>query len=379
MMGWLLRSRIRIFAAGALASLFSAVLVLALVASSGVYNIAASAGHWRIVEAFLRFGMIQSVQVRALTVPPPPPLDNTDLIALGAGHFHGGCAYCHGAPGIAINPIAENMLPPPPELSHAAKEWKDRELFWIVKHGIKYTGMPSWVSQQRDDEVWAVVAFLKQLPGLDANGYRDLALGGLQVPQQSGREIALTEGASEAVSACARCHGAGNSRPRSNLVPMLHGQTAEFIVAALETYAKGKRESGVMQPVALDLSGEAAKRVARYYAQSVAPRTIAPSADRASIERGRVLAAEGDGAGKIPACGSCHGDNALSLYPRLAGQNAAYMINRLRLWKQGLRSETDADAIMAPIARALDEQQINDVSAYFAAQSPSRARPARAQ
>jgi hypothetical protein len=51
------------------------------------------------------------------------------------------------------------------------------QLFSIVKHGIKFTGMPAWPVQQRDDEVWAMVAFLRRLPDLDAAGYRRLAYG----------------------------------------------------------------------------------------------------------------------------------------------------------------------------------------------------------
>ena len=368
-----LRGPIRLFAAGVLAAVLTAMIAIAVIATTGAYNIAADSGHWRIVEWFLRYGMMNSVQVRSFLIKPPP-LDSADLVTLGAGHFHGGCAYCHGAPAIAISPVAEKMLPAPPDLSRAPEKWRDRELFWIVKHGIKYTGMPSWVSRQRDDEVWAVIAFLKKLPGLDPKAYHELALGDVQVPQQSGREIATTEGASDAVSACARCHGAAGTRPKSNLVPVLQGQPEEFIAAALDAYAKGKRESGVMQPIALDLSPEAARRVSGYYAR-LAPLAPPPRApDSASIERGRALAEQGDGAGKVPACGSCHGDSALNIFPRLAGQNAAYMINKLQLWKQGVTSATETDAIMAPIARALDDRQIIDASAYFAAQSRARTR-----
>lgn len=55
-----------------------------------------------------------------------------------------------------------HMLPSPPDLAVAMRRWKERELFWIVKHGFKYTGMPGWVALEREDEIWAVVAFLKK-------------------------------------------------------------------------------------------------------------------------------------------------------------------------------------------------------------------------
>jgi cytochrome c553 len=107
--------------------------------------------------------------------------------------------------------------------------------------------------------------------------------------------------------------------------------------------------------------------VARYYAgllPTSRPFDVPPDAT-AAIARGRMLAAQGDADAKIPPCTGCHGADALKTYPRLAGQNAPYMANRLRLWKGGLAPGTDGEAVMAPIARALSERQIDDVSVYF--------------
>jgi cytochrome c553 len=342
---------------------------------SGLYSVAASRGHWAIMEWVLTFAMRNSVKTHALGIDAPP-LDRPDLVTLGAGHFHNGCAFCHGAPGVSISPIAQSMLPPPPDLKTDMRDWRDRELFWIVKNGIKYTGMPAWAAQQRDDEVWALVAFLRRLPALDAKSYSDLALGGVPTAQQRGREIAMGDAAAAAVGACARCHGAGQNGPASALVPVLHGQPAEFLAAALDAYASARRASGIMQPVATDLESGEINRVARYYAELPPPvRRSERPADPVLIERGRTLAERGDPDNRIPACTSCHAASALKTYPRLAGQNAPYLINRLRLWKNGLTPGTDGEAIMAPIARSLNERQMEDVSAYFAStasQAPPR-------
>ena len=282
-----------------------AVAVL-LLAWSGLYNIAASRGHWAIVEWFLSFGMRNSVELRARSIGAPP-LNDPNLYTLGAAHFHGSCADCHGAPGKPISPIAQRMLPPPPDLSDATRQWKDAELFWIVKHGIKYTGMPAWISQRRDDEVWAVIAFLKRLPALDAQAYHALAMGGMRAAPQSGREIATAEATSEAVGACVRCHGAEDRRPASNLVPILHGQPREFLATALQAFASGNRESGIMQPVAAGLNSEAVRRVAEFYSRLAEPPAPAsrPEEDVA-FENGRALAVEGLPDARIPPCVSCH-------------------------------------------------------------------------
>src|SRR5690606_5450415 len=141
-----------------------------------------------------------------------------DLVRLGAGHYHAGCAYCHGAPGLPITPVAEHMLPAPPVLTGRVFEWTDQELFWLVKHGLKYTGMPGWPVQDRDDEVWALVAFLRTLPDATGEDYRNLALAGVDIEPQGGEDIA-TGSAPDTVSACARCHGGARSGPTSRLVP----------------------------------------------------------------------------------------------------------------------------------------------------------------
>ena len=166
--------------------------------------------------------------------------------------------------------------------------WKERELFWIVKHGFKYTGMPGWVAIERDDEIWAVVAFLKRLPTLNAESYRELALGDVRVSPHSGSELATSEsnpeaisacarchgseGQIEAISACARCHGSEAQRPMSNLVPVLHGQSADYVFSALKAYAEGRRHSGIMQPLAADLREEDMRNLADYYAGLTPPR-----------------------------------------------------------------------------------------------------------
>ena len=331
-----------------------------LFAWSGIYNIAASRGHWAVVEWLLQFGMNNSVKRRAWAIEEPP-LDHADLYVLGAGHFHRACLHCHGAPGVPGDLTAQQALPPPPELTHAAKEWKARELFWIVKHGIKYTGMPAWVVQERDDEVWAVVAFLKRLPELDAEGYRRLA--GASAPSQTGRDIAMVGRLTELIGACARCHGAEQGRPASGLVPVLHGQPAAFLITALQAYAKGLRPSGIMQPVAGELQTDEITKLADYYAGLAAPRQTSRIATSATAH---ALATDGDPNAKIPSCGTCHDAKALPIYPRLAGQNAAYLANRLRIWKNGLRPSSDTEAIMVPIARLLSDEQITDISAYFA-------------
>ena len=365
---WLLASWSRV-AAGLLALVVAGLVGATLFAWLGVYNVAASTGHLRVTDHILRFGMENSVKARA----PDTTLarrDDEDMIRLGAGHFHGGCAYCHGAPGTPISPVSARMLPPPPDLQQQVALWRDGELFWLVKHGLKYAGMPGWPTLERDDEVWAMVAFLRRLPELDIKGYRALALGEVQIEPQQGLAIATGQTTTDAIGACARCHGAKDA-PSSRLVPVLHGQPRAMIAGALRAYAAGERPSGVMQTAASGLSERAIEELAAYYAALPAPAAPAPPpADAEAIARGEGLAREGVPSRGVPACLSCHDSQALPTYPRLAGQPARYLAGQLAVWRAGANDRSATGTIMAPIARRLTSQQAADLAAYFASQPP---------
>ncbi len=332
-----------------------------LIAWSGAYNVAASRDHWAITELLLRFGMENSVELRAPAATLPRPLDE-DAVRLGAGHFQQGCSFCHGAPGLPPSPVALRMLPAPPDLRDKAPLWKDGELFWIVRHGLKYAGMPGWPSRGRDDEVWTLVAFLRRLPDLDATGYAALALNGGGFSDATLQET------------CARCHGDAGPPP-SVLVPTLQGQSAERLAAALRAYRAGERDSGVMQTAAARLrDAEIDRLAASYAALPVPPRSTA--SDPLAVARGAAIARSGIPARGVPACLACHGAGARQDYPRLAGQPRRYLAGQLAAWRDGLNDRSPTGRIMAPIARLLTPEEADDLASYFAAVPPSSRREA---
>jgi cytochrome c553 len=150
---------------------------------------------------------------------------------------------------------------------------------------------------------------------------------------------------------------------------VLHGQPADYLLASLKAYAEGKRRSGIMQPLAADLREEDRHELAEYYSGLAAPQEQTKTADAALAEHGRKLAVEGRPDASVPPCAGCH--TGAGLYPRLAGQHAAYMARQLRLRKAGLGPSTDAAAIMTPIAQQLSDEDIEAVSSYFATLSPN--------
>jgi cytochrome c553 len=147
-------------------------------------------------------------------------------------------------------------------------------------------------------------------------------------------------------------------------IPVIAGQSPEYLENALHQYAAGRRESGIMQPVAAELKSETISQLAQYYSALPALQAKPTSATREQILRGQTIAAAGLAGEGVPACLVCHA-GATSTFPTLAGQHSAYAANQLRLWQRGLRQSTAHGAIMAPIARRLNEQQIDDVAAFF--------------
>jgi len=379
-------------------------LAALLFVSAGLVPIAASEGHWPVTRFLLHFSMIRSVQTHALAVkrpaPPERPLDEEAMVLKGAGHYASGCLPCHGAPGHPRAGVVRHIVPEPPYLPPKIDEWSDDQLFWIVKHGIKYTAMPAWPSQKRDDEVWAMVAFLRRLPDLDPEQFRRLAYGDSAAVAPGGANLTRLDTGLGTLAPrradCARCHGRDGNGRGTGAFPRLAGQNEAYLLASLQAYARGERQSGVMEPVAVALGADEMRALAGYYAglpgdpiaAEAAPArarvTGAGDALRAgssggSIERGERLARRGDAALRIPSCVECHGPGGAArnpMYPRLAGQHPDYLALQLRLFKQGRRGGTAYAHIMATIAGSLEDEDIDDLAAWYGSLPPAtRAAP----
>jgi cytochrome c553 len=354
-----------------------AILALGLtgvgVVVAGVVPIAASAGHWAPTSWFLQFAKRRSVATHARGVDSLL-LAEPWLTLKGAGHYETGCRPCHGSPGTRQPRIARALTPPPPALPPRIGQWSPEELFYIVKHGIKFTGMPAWPTQHRDDEVRAMVAFLLALPGLDAAGYQQLVHGGCPDSGAVAPLLNLTEPATTprpVLTSCQRCHGPDGRGRDAPAFPRLAGQREEYLRAAMTAFASDRRASGIMQPIAAGLSPEETRALAQYYARRPAEPgsgNQAPPVDSA-VERGQQIAARGLPDQRVPACRHCHGPGSAPrnpAYPRLAGQFAEYLLLQLELLKTGRRGGSDYAHVMRRVAAGLERDQMQAVAAYYA-------------
>jgi len=140
---------------------------------SGVYDVAATTPHWSPTRWVLEEARTRAVRAHAKGIAAPADLGSRDRIVAGTAHFADHCALCHAAPGVEADDLAQGMYPKPPALTDAAKRYTAGELFWILKHGLKMTGMPSW-GDHGDDDLWNAVAFLEKLPGMTPAEYQAL-------------------------------------------------------------------------------------------------------------------------------------------------------------------------------------------------------------
>jgi mono/diheme cytochrome c family protein len=131
----------------------------------GFYNVAAADEDPGIVNWALAKVRVNSI-ARHATDKPPVSLDDPAIIQAGArAYFAAGCVNCHGAPGVNWQKFSEGMRPYPADLKDVARDASALEIFFVVKNGIKFTGMPSFGSEGvSDQDMWAITAFVKKWP-----------------------------------------------------------------------------------------------------------------------------------------------------------------------------------------------------------------------
>ena len=328
-----------------------------LFAWSGIFNIAASSGHWAITDWFLHWTMRNSVKTHSFFDTPKDPRMLDGELVSAAGHFAAACASCHGAPGVRPSPVMQKATPHAPNLAVNAREWSDRHLFYILEHGVKFTGMPAWGAKGRPDEIRRMVAFVRRLPTMSPEEYWRLS------GEAAGAGSVGAQGVdSGTLAGCVACHGAdGKGRGQAD-IPVLGGQNPRYLAQALADYASGKRASAVMQNAAATLRPEERVALARHFAAMpglTGPRPAQDARVRQIVERGLPER-------QLPACVSCHAPGKPQ--PVLYGQKATYIAERLRRWK-GAKEVVDArkpQEVMPVLARRIPEEMIEPIALYLA-------------
>ena len=122
-----------------------------------------------------------ATRARSMAIPKAArdrknPIDNSpDVLAAARSHWADHCAVCHGNDGSGQTTIGQHLYPPAPDMREAGTQQRsDGELFYIVEHGIRLSGMPGWGGSDGGEDSWKLVHFIRHLPGLSQTEIQEM-------------------------------------------------------------------------------------------------------------------------------------------------------------------------------------------------------------
>ncbi len=154
------------------------LIMLVLFVNSGLYNVSTASPdpgfiHWVFSRTSDNSAEHYSKDIAV------PSLTDSAMVVEGYGHYHEMCETCHGGPGVERSEIGMGLYPHPPNLMHSAKEMGPGRLFWVIKNGIKSTGMPGFWKTHTDKQIWAIVAFLEKMKDMTPQEYAAMQSAGM--------------------------------------------------------------------------------------------------------------------------------------------------------------------------------------------------------
>ena len=175
------------------------------------------------------------------------------------------------------------------------------------------------------------------------------------------------EAGKQKIAMCIGCHGIVGyqaSFPEIHKVPMISGQSAKFITAALVAYQKGERKHPTMRGIAESLSEKDIADVSAYYEQhgKTGAELPAKPGREPSVQVAELL--------KKGACVSCHGDNFAKpidpSYPKIACQHADYLFVALKSYKVEKNANVGRNnAIMGGVAKQFTNAELKALANYI--------------
>jgi mono/diheme cytochrome c family protein len=231
------RHKLLFAVSGAVALVLIGAAAAVVVLLSGAYSTAATKQHFAITYRVLEHGLRYSVSAAARELQAPTHPQATDM-QTGFACYRQYCVQCHGAPGVARDPLGRGQLPSPSSLSQSAREWPAEHLFFVTQKGVRMSGMPAWEYRISEDGLWSTVSFLKRMPFLTADEYQQLDTAGdserCPVPTQS-RPYSI-EGVQTMLRqyACDNCHTIENMvGPQTQVGPTLYGFHRRKLIAGV--------------------------------------------------------------------------------------------------------------------------------------------------
>ncbi|ARB47404.1 c-type cytochrome [Alloalcanivorax xenomutans] len=164
-----------------LAAIAIVSFTVALMVFGGFYNFAADQPHWSLTEKVISVARHQAVERRGADITVPDDLSSRERLLRAAPSYDEMCSGCHLAPGTGGTALRDGLYPVPPDFTrHGIHD--PGGAFWVIKHGLKMSGMPAWGQSHDDEALWDQVALLSVLPELSQEEWRTL----LQQAEETG-------------------------------------------------------------------------------------------------------------------------------------------------------------------------------------------------
>ena len=131
-----------------------------------------------------------------------PVASTPESLIEGAAHFADHCASCHANDGSGNTEMGRGLYPKAPDMRlPATQRLSDGELFYIIEHGIRFTGMPAWGTGTKagEESTWHLVQFIRHLPQLNESELETMKQLNPRSPEEVRQELEeerfLNEGA----------------------------------------------------------------------------------------------------------------------------------------------------------------------------------------
>lgn len=153
------------FIAGGIVTVVVIGAGLYLYLSRGFVNLSAEQQPSRLEEKLALGAMDASTERRAPKLKNPIPATDANLID-GVKLYKNACALCHGSPLNPASDVGGALYPRAPQFSKDTPDAPENQSFYIIKYGVRWTGMPAWGKIMTDSEIWKVTLFLSRMEKL---------------------------------------------------------------------------------------------------------------------------------------------------------------------------------------------------------------------
>jgi mono/diheme cytochrome c family protein len=155
----------RNFILGVIVTLIALFVIALLIAQFGLVPTSADAAPSAFETKIAMNAVDASMERHAPRVANPVPATDENLID-GMKIYTMNCAVCHGTMDYKPSLLEHSMYPPPPQLLLDPLDDPEWHIFYAIRKGVRYTGMPAWNRALREQDAWKVTGFLSHLEKL---------------------------------------------------------------------------------------------------------------------------------------------------------------------------------------------------------------------